>query len=119
MLKELEGIGPTQEFTYLNSGFLAAVRGDKEKAREMIDKLDATHKPGWARSSSAGLIYLALGDLDKFFDYMFRAADDHTLPVTMLRYNPLVESARKDPRFSEIFRRVGLPYTATIMSTPG
>jgi TolB-like protein len=109
-LKEMERIGPTLEFTYLNRGYLAAVMGDNKTAREMIDKLDATHKPGWARSSSAGIIYLALGEIDRFFEYMFMAVGDGTVPITMLRYNPLVAKARSDPRFAEIFRRAGAPY---------
>jgi hypothetical protein len=58
---------------------------------------------------SAGYIYLALGDSDKFFEYMFRAADDHTLAVTTIRFNPMLEKARSDPRFPEIFKRAGLP----------
>ena len=110
-LEEMERIGPTLEFTYLNRGYLAAVKGDLKTAREMIDKLDATHKPGWARSSSAGIIYLALGETDKFFEYMFMAVGDGTVPITMLRYNPLVAKARSDPRFPEIFRRAGVRYT--------
>jgi TolB-like protein/Flp pilus assembly protein TadD len=110
VLGELERIGPTLEYTYLNRGLLAAMTGDAKTAHDMIGKLDSAHDPGWARSSSAGYIYLALGDLDKFFEYMFRAADDHTLGVTTLRYNPMLESARPDPRFPEIFRRAGVPY---------
>ena len=112
MVREMERIGPTLEYSQLNRGFLAAITGDVKTAREMISKLDSTHSPGWARSSSAGLIYLALGDLDKFFEYMFRAVEDHTLPVGMLRYNPLVEKSRKDPRFAQIFRKAGLPYNS-------
>jgi len=110
-LKEMEKIGPTLEYTYLNRGYLAAIRDDSKTAREMIDKLDATHKPGWARSSSAGMIYLALGEIDKFFYYMFMAVGDGTAPMTTLRYNPLVAKARSDPRFPEIFRRAGVPYS--------
>jgi len=98
------------EYTYLNRGYLAAVTGDIKTAKDMISRLDSTHNPGWVRSSSAGFIYLGLGDLEKFFEYMFRAADDDTLPAAMLRYNPIVAKARSDPRFPEIFRRVGLPY---------
>ena len=108
-LKELERLGPTLEYTYLNKGLLAALTGDGKTAHEMIEKLDSTHAPGWARSLSAGYIYLALGDSDKFFEYMFRAADDHTLAVTTLRFNPLLKKARSDPRFPEIFKRAGLP----------
>jgi len=109
-LKELERLGPTLEYTYLNRGLLAALTGDAETAREMIEKLDSTHTPGWARSLSAGYIYLALGDSDKFFEYMFRAADDHTLAVTTLRFNPLLQKARSDPRFPEIFKRADMTY---------
>jgi adenylate cyclase len=109
-LKEMERIGPNLEYTCLNRGYLAAVLGDNKTAREMIDELDATHKPGWARSSSAGIIYLALGEIDKFFEYMFMAVGDGTVPITTLRYNPLVEKARSDPRFAQIFRRAGVPY---------
>jgi TolB-like protein/Flp pilus assembly protein TadD len=109
-LRELERMGPTLEYTYLNRGLLAAITGDTKTALEMIEKLDSTHAPGWARSSSAGYIYLRLGNVDKFFEYMFRAADDHTLAVTTLRFNPMLAKARSDPRFPEIFKRAGLPY---------
>lgn len=109
-LKELERIGPTLEFTYLNRGLFAALTGDTRTAYEMIGRLDSTHSPGWARSSSAGYIYLALGNMDKFFEYMFRAADDHTLAVSALRYNPMLEKARSDSRFPEIFKRANITY---------
>jgi len=109
VVQDMERIGPTLEYTQLNRGYLAARTGDRKTALEMVEKLDSAHKPGWARSSSAGLIYLALGDLDKFFEYMFRSVDDHTISVITLRYNPLVDGARGDPRFAEIFRRAGLP----------
>lgn len=111
-VKEMERIGPTLEYTYLNRGYLAAVTGDEKTAHDMISRLDSAHSPGWVRSASAGFIYLGLGDLDKFFEYMFRAVADDTLPAAMLRYNPIVTRARSDPRFAEIFQRAGIPYRA-------
>ena len=106
VVQELERMAPRVTGTYLNRGYLAAITGDTKTAREMIEKLEPTE----GASHVAGFIYLALGDLDRFFEYMFRSVDDHTLPVADLRYNPLLEKARDDPRFAEIFRRVGLPY---------
>jgi len=41
---------------------------------------------------------------------MFRAADDHTLAVTTLRFNPMLKAARNDPHFPEIFRRGGIQW---------
>ena len=94
VVRVMETTAPTLEYTDLNRGYLAAVTGDSETAKKMIDRLDNTHRPGWARSSSAGMIYLGLGDLDKFFEFMFRAVEDHTLSVITLRYNPLVDASR-------------------------
>ena len=102
MVKEMERVGPTNEATYLNRGYLAALKGDQTTALEMIAKLDATHEPGWSMSSSAGYIYLGLGDVDKFFEYMFAAAKDHTLQLSNIRFSPLFAKARKDPRFEQV-----------------
>jgi len=107
-VKELERLGPTLGLTYLNRGYLAALKGDTKTAHDMIARLD--QGTGWGRSPYAGYIYYALGDMDKFFEYMSRAAEDHTMPAQGLRYSPLLEKARKDPRFAEVFRRAGLPY---------
>jgi len=102
MIKEMERINPTNEATYLNRGYLAALKGDRETATNMIAKLDATHEPGWSLSSSAGYIYLALGDVDRFFQYMFTAARDHTLQFMNFRYSPLLDQIRKDSRYQQI-----------------
>ena len=102
MAKQMERIGPTNRATYLKRGYLAALKGDKATAMEMIAKLEATHEKGWVTSSYAGYIYLALGDADKFFEYMFAAVKTHTLPVTNLLFSPLFAEARKDARFEQV-----------------
>ena len=107
MVKEMERIAPTNEATYLNRGYLAALKGDKATAMEMITKLDATHEPGWSMSSSAGFVYLALGDRDKFFEYMFAAAKDHTLQLSNISYSSMFAEVRKDPRFDQLLSLVG------------
>jgi adenylate cyclase len=106
MVKELERLGPGMQFTYLNRGYLAALTGDTRTAHAMIEKLDALHMS----SNASGYIYLALGDLDQFFRRLEKDADAHALSAAALRYNPLFERARKDPRMGEVFRRVGLKW---------
>jgi adenylate cyclase len=102
MVKEMERIGPTNRVTYLERGYLAALKGDKATALEMIAKLDATHEKGWVTSPYAGYIYQALGDMDKFFEYMFAAVRTHTLPLTTLLFSPFFAEVRKDPRFDQV-----------------
>ena len=113
MVKEMERIAPTNEATYLNRGYLAALTGDTTTAMEMIANLDATHEPGWSMSSSAGYIYLGLGDVDRFFQYMFTAARDHTLQFLTIRYSPLFNEVRKDPRFEQVFSIARLQLRST------
>ena len=55
--------------------------------------------------------FLALENLDKFFEYMFRSPDEGTLTITMLRYSPLADGASKDARFAEILRRIGIKFS--------
>ena len=112
-VRELEKADPDNPYTLLNRGYLAALTGDKKTARDMIAKLEEKGT-GWAGAGLAGFIYLPLGDLDKFFECMLRAAENHGLFASTLRGSPLFEEARKDPRFGEVFRRAGLPYAAQI-----
>jgi len=107
MVKELERIAPTNPFAYLNRGHLAALRGDKTTAMEMIAKLEPTREAGYIRSIYAGYIYLALGDVDKFFEYMFSAAKDHTLDDKDMMYSPLFAEVRKDPRMEQLLTPFG------------
>jgi tetratricopeptide (TPR) repeat protein len=107
-VKELEKVAPTSEFALLNRGYLAALKGDRATALEIIEKLDVTRRPGYIWSNSAGFIYLALGDTDKFFEYMNIAAKGHYLPANNLRYSPLFAEVRKDPRFRQLLESVGI-----------
>ncbi|MDA4124003.1 MAG: hypothetical protein OK438_00940 [Thaumarchaeota archaeon] len=109
-VREMERIGPTLTSTYLNRGYLAALTGDEKTAREMIAKLDSGKGPGWIGAPQAGFIYLALGDKDRFFEQMYRAAENHTFDPVTARYHPLFKKAREDPRLGEVFRKVHLPY---------
>jgi len=109
-LAQLEALAPAWEFTMLIKGYLAALRGNRKVAEEMITALDQSHKTGWARSSLAGFIRYALGDMDEFFTYMTNAAEDHTLRATDLMYSPLFAKAREDPRMKKVFEVSGVKF---------
>ena len=51
-----------------------------------------------------------LGDRDEFFAWVERAIDENAVPVEILRYSPVCDNVRNDPRFPGIFKRLGLPY---------
>ena len=104
MVQKLEQIAPDSWEAQFGRGYLAAVREDRATALEMIKRLDHAHQPGRIFSSAPGFIYFALGDRDRFFEYMFAAVRDHTLHASLgpLLYSPLFAEARKDPRFQQL-----------------
>jgi len=108
MTNNLERIAPNNEFTHLSRGYIAALKGDRAQAMEMIAKLDATHEQGYVRSIFAGYIYLKLGDVDRFFEYMAFSTKGHYLPATDLMYSPDFLKVRGDPRFKQLLNSVGL-----------
>jgi adenylate cyclase len=111
-VRELERLAPKSDQAFVSRGYLAARTGDRETALKMIAKIDETFKKGSSRQASIGFIYYALGDLDRFFEYMFAAARNHTLPAARVRLSPLISDARKDPRFVMLVIQAGRPMQA-------
>ncbi len=99
MVREVERVAPNTDPALLCRGLLAGFTGDKETALRTIAKLDELFKKGTSRQSSIGFIYYALGDMDRFFEYMLAAARNHTLQAVRVRLSPLFAKARRDPRF--------------------
>ena len=109
-LRELERVAPSSDYAFLCRGYLSAVKGDREEAMKAIAKLNETQHEGSSRKvSSIGFIYYGLGDLDRFFEYMNRAATDHTIQLARVRLSPLFSGARKDPRFLELLSKYYFP----------
>ena len=112
MVQEIEKLAPGSDYALLCRGWLAAARGDRGTAMKMIEKLQETSREGYARQSSVGFIYYALGDLDRFFDIMFSTAKAHTMQAARLRLSPLFARGRKDRRFVELMSTYGRPVQA-------
>jgi len=112
MVSELERIAPNSESALLCRGYLAALKGDRDTALRTIAKFDEMFKKGTSRQSSIGYIYYALGDLDRFFEYMNASAKNHTLQAVRVRLSPLFEQARKDSRFVMLVIQAGRPMQA-------
>jgi len=111
-VKELERLAPSSDFALLCRGWLAAVTGDRPTAMKMVERLQETSREGYARQSSVGFIYYALGDFDRFFDVMFATAKAHTMQASRLRMSPLFATARKDSRFVQLMSTYGRPVQA-------
>lgn len=50
-----------------------------------------------------------LGFTDKSFELLNDAVEKKYYPVIYLNFYPLTESIRKDPRYNELLKKMGLP----------
>lgn len=112
-VRELERVAPNSDPALLCRGVLAALKGDRDTAVKMIARIDELFKKGTSRQSSIGYIYYALGDLDRFFEYMVASAKSHTLQAVRVRLSPLFAAARRDPRFVMLVIQAGRPMQAS------
>ena len=73
---------------------------------ELIPKVG---KPGVREAHIAGC-YAVLGDRDEFYKWIDKAISAKRIDLAALRYLIFYDKVREDPRFPEIFRKLGLPY---------
>ncbi|MHB1908459.1 MAG: adenylate/guanylate cyclase domain-containing protein [Nitrososphaerales archaeon] len=101
-------IGDGSVLSLIFEGIFEAYKGEKEKALEIIAKIEQSSGQDTLSVGSIGQIYYVMGDMDKFFEYMNRAMDIHALPLGNLINSPDFSKARKDPRFKELLGRIDL-----------
>ena len=84
--------------------------GEREKTLSMIEEL--IPKVGKSSGLELGitLCYAVLGDRDEFFKWIDKAIPAKMIDPAGLRYLPDYHKVRDDPRFPEIFKKLGLPY---------
>jgi adenylate cyclase len=97
--------GSDSLFTLALQGVLYAYQGEREKALEIISRIEKSTEAGSTENSAIGDIHFALGDIDKFFEYMNRANEIHALPLGNLVNGPQYGAVRKDPRFRKLLEK--------------
>jgi TolB-like protein/class 3 adenylate cyclase/Flp pilus assembly protein TadD len=86
-----------------------AKTGQLEKVNECLAKTEQRmiEEPQAVPEADMAMIWLALGDKDKAFHYIFRALDKH-MPVCYSLQSPLLDDVKDDPRVEELRRRMNL-----------
>jgi adenylate cyclase len=111
-----EKLEPTHRWVFWMRGFIAAKTGDRSGALEAIKRIEEKWI-GATTLNDLAFVYYALGDLDSYFTYISRAADQHTIQFTNVMYNPLFASAREDPRYQELLAKVKATYESPSKSS--
>jgi tetratricopeptide (TPR) repeat protein len=82
--------------------------GKVDEARAAVKNLEREAQSRHIRAEEVAAIYVALGDKDRAFQWLERAADDHSSGIAYIELFPQFDPIRSDPRFKKLLRRVGL-----------
>ncbi len=106
MDKALE-MGMPEPTTKAYQGVLYALMGRRKEAEGVLDLFNAEKKES-VRLYGQLHLNAALGNMDAAFDSLMREAVIHSWPY-LIKYTPLFADMRKDPRFNEFCKAVGIP----------
>jgi adenylate cyclase len=85
-----------------------ATAGRKEEARKIIEDMDEQTVLVGNDYRAMALVYTALGDNDKAFEWLEKSYAQHDESLSSLKVDPKMDPLRSDPRFSSLLKRIGL-----------
>ena len=85
-----------------------ALSGHAESAHRLVAEIEAASGKGWVPPSTLAAPLFALGDADRGFEWLQKAADTRDQSLLLLRLDPTYAEYRSDPRFQRILAQVGL-----------
>jgi tetratricopeptide (TPR) repeat protein len=100
-------LNPVEPLLLINQGLVYASTGRPEQARAMLRKLESLQRETPLTYSQI-FIHTALGEIDEAFKALNKASDTHVWPFT-IKTHPLFAELRKDPRFADFCRKMGIP----------
>jgi TolB-like protein/tetratricopeptide (TPR) repeat protein len=87
--------------------WVRALMGEREAARQILEsEKRRTGRPPSRWSLAA--VYALIGDFDEAYRILFKAAEEHDLPLQRIRNDPRFEPLRRDPRFAELLKKMNL-----------
>jgi DNA-binding winged helix-turn-helix (wHTH) protein/TolB-like protein/Tfp pilus assembly protein PilF len=89
-------------------GYAQAMAGNRAQARRVYEELKAESNRTYVSPFGLALIAAAMGLNNEAFNWLDRAADEHTWDIIYLNRDPKLDSLRSDPRFHALAKRVGL-----------
>jgi tetratricopeptide (TPR) repeat protein len=100
-------VNPVETLLLINQGLVYPFTGRPELARAMLRKLESLQRESPSTYSQI-FIHTALGEIDEAFKALNKASETHVRPFT-IKTHPLFAELRKDPRFADFCKKIGIP----------
>jgi eukaryotic-like serine/threonine-protein kinase len=85
-----------------------AAAGKKSESRRMLSGVLDRAKLEQASPNSIAAIYAGLGEKDQAFAWLEKAYQAHDEYMTLLKVDPVFDTLRSDPRYTDLLRRMNL-----------
>ncbi len=106
MVDVARGLSPDEPMIAVSQSLLFALAGKRKEAEGLLEGVLANENESF-RLNAELLVQAALGNLDEAFRVLMRQAETHSWPFS-IRFDPLFAQMRKDPRFPDFCRKVGI-----------
>ncbi len=106
MVDSASGLSPGEPTVLLASALLFGVSGKRREALRALGRIMANENESY-RLLGTLWVRAALGDLDEAFAALMRLAETHSWPFD-ITVDPLYSRMRKDSKFEEFRRKVGI-----------
>jgi adenylate cyclase len=89
-------------------GCAQAMAGRRDEARKILNQLLEMSPPQYVEPCFIAIIYTAPGDREQAFVWLEKGFDDLFASMADLKFTPMFDSLRDDPRFQSLLQRMGL-----------
>jgi serine/threonine-protein kinase len=106
--REARAISESPALAEAGLGVVAAARGRLEEARGILAELEARQRQAYISPVALVMMYAALGDADRAFEWLDRAYEERRGWLVYLNVEPMLDGLRADPRFRRLVERMRL-----------
>jgi tetratricopeptide (TPR) repeat protein len=90
-------------------GYAYARSGRKDEAHKLLAELKEQSKRRHVASYWIAMVYVGLDEKDEAFAWLEKAYQERSFWLLWIKMDPMVDSLRSDPRFTDLMRRIGFP----------
>jgi serine/threonine-protein kinase len=107
MQKAIELVGKAPPFL-AHLAYFYARAGRRDRARKILHELEETSKKRYVSSLFIAVILAEFGELDRAFEWVEKAYEEHDTFVALFKTWPEFEKLRSDPRGKDFLKKIGL-----------
>jgi TolB-like protein/Flp pilus assembly protein TadD len=89
-------------------GRVYALSGRKSEALKVLAEMTELSKHEHVAPYPMATLYASLGEKERAFEWLEKVYQERSYYVVFLNIDPVLDSLRSDPRFSDLLRRIGL-----------